>query len=162
VVAVEPHPDNVALLRANLGGLDADIRHAAVGRTGGETRIVNPDASEWAFRTGEADAEGAGPLVPVITIPNLVREKAAQGMVPLILKCDIEGAEADLFDADSDWFDAFAMVSVEPHDWMLPDQLTANGFLRAHLRTPRSLLLQGENLVSVLVGPPTKQPRTRT
>jgi hypothetical protein len=96
---------------------------------------------------------GTGAAVPVTTIPILLAEAVAQGFAPFILKCDVEGAEEHLFDADSAWFDDFAMVSCEPHDWMSRRRMTINGFLRAHLRTPRQLLVLRDNLVSILPGP---------
>jgi len=146
VIALEPHEGNAGLARRNTEGLDVEVRVAAIGPRPGEARIENPGGEEWGFRFSEA---GIGAAVPVTTIPALIAEAAALGFEPFILKCDVEGAEIDLFDADSAWFDAFAMVSCEPHDWMSKRRMTINGFLRAHLRTPRQLLIQGDNLLSI-------------
>ena len=151
VIALEPHEGNAELARRNTAGLDVDVRVAAIGPRRGEARIANPDGKEWGFRVSES---GTGPAVPVTTIPALIEEAGQQGFLPFILKCDVEGTERDLFDADSAWFDDFAMVSCEPHDWMGRRWLTINGFLRAHLRTPRQLLIQGDNLLSLALPPP--------
>ena len=145
VVSIEPHPGNVALLRRNTEGLAVEVMAAAIGPAPGETRILNPDASEWAFQTG---TDGEGPALPVIGVRELIAAKKAEGCAPFIFKCDIEGAEAALFGPDSDWFDEFAMVSVEIHDWLFPDRPTSPGFLQAHARTRRALLVAGENLLS--------------
>jgi FkbM family methyltransferase len=150
VIALEPHEGNAALAERNTEGLDVDVRRAAIGPGRGEARIVNPSGEEWGFRMGTT---GDGPVVAVTTVPDLIAEAALQGLVPFILKCDIEGAEEKLFDADSAWFDDFAMVSCEPHDWMMRRRMTINGFLRAHLRTPRQFLVQGDNLVSLALDP---------
>lgn len=146
VIALEPHAGNAALARRNTAGLAVELRVAAIGASPGTARIVNPDAKEWEFRVAE---HGTGEAVAVTTIPALLEEAARDGCAPFILKCDVEGAEEFLFDADSAWFDEFAMVSCEPHDWMNRRRMTINGFLRAHLRTPRQLVIHGDNLVSL-------------
>jgi FkbM family methyltransferase len=150
IIAVEPHAGNAAVCRCNLEGLDAIVHTAAIGPERGTARIANPQAMEWSFRV-TASEQHAADAVPVLTIPDLLDAAAAEGCAPFILKCDIEGHEAKLFGSRSAWFDGFAMVSCEPHDWMNSGRSTINGFLRAHLRTRRQLLIAGENLLSVVM-----------
>ncbi len=38
---------------------------------------------------------------------------------PWIVKVDIEGGEADLFAANTEWVDAVPVIIIELHDWML-------------------------------------------
>ena len=42
IVAVEPAPDNFALLRKNCAGLDVDLREAGIGAVDGTARLSDP------------------------------------------------------------------------------------------------------------------------
>lgn len=65
-----------------------------------------------------------------------------------MLKVDIEGFEADLFD-QPETFDEFYVTFVELHDWMLPKQRTSASFLRVAAALDRDFILHGENVVSI-------------
>ena len=45
-------------------------------------------------------------------------------------KIDIESFEDDLFARNTEWFDAFPVVVIELHDWLLPGKLTSQNFLK--------------------------------
>jgi len=149
IVALEPDEDNFDLLRANTLGLDIDARCAAVGARDGETAVVDPGEGEWGYRT---EVGGAGPRVPVHAASRLVADKRAAGFAPYIAKIDIEGAEGELFAADTDWADAFPLVIVELHDWLLPKAGTARTFLRWAAGRDRDFVHIGENVFSIANG----------
>ncbi|MEJ7638766.1 MAG: FkbM family methyltransferase [Singulisphaera sp.] len=103
VLAVEPEPENVALLRRNLidnGCRNATVCECAVGATRGVAHFsldestgstghlgISPTAGESAVGTGKVQ------VIPtdVETIDDLV---AAHAVTPNVMKMDIEGGEA--------------------------------------------------------------------
>jgi len=146
VLAIEPAADNFALLQANVAGLDVDARLAAIGAQDGETTLVDPGEGEWGYRT---QAGAPGPRVAVLSAARLVAEARAAGLAPFIAKIDIEGGEADLFAGDTGWVDAFPLLIVELHDWLLPRAGTSRGFLRCMAERDRDFVFLGENVFSI-------------
>ncbi len=68
---------------------------------------------------------------------------------PFILKIDIEGGEADLFDDEPEVFARFPVLIIELHDWMLPRGGTSRPFLRWHAAQDRDFVHIGENVFSL-------------
>jgi hypothetical protein len=87
--------------------------------------------------------------VPVVTIDDAFA--SSRGDTPLIVKIDIEGFENDLFAANTDWIQRTYAVFIEPHDWMLPGELSSRTFQQAMSRAPFELCIRGENLLYVQV-----------
>ena len=98
VVALEAHPDNVALLRENVGRnrrTNVVVRHSALWSTDGTTSFGDGPATS----AGSVFAEGGKQLsVPSLSLDSLI---ASTGPVDL-LKLDVEGAEFDILDAASE------------------------------------------------------------
>ena len=142
IVAVEPDPANAALLRRNLEGRsNCIVVEAAIGAERGFVALYNCGPS-WAVRT-----ERASSGVPVITIEDAFAQSG--GDTPLIVKIDIEGFEKDLFATNTDWIERSYVVVIEPHDWMLPGELSSRSFQEAMVRYPFELCIRGENLMYV-------------
>ncbi len=127
--------------------------HAAVASRAGELS-VHPQAEPWAHTTEWAPA-GASQRVPAVTVPQLLAldwlaaTGSAAPVVPFLAKIDIEGFEADLFSVDPAWMDAFPLVIIELHDWLLPGRATSKGFLAAVAARDRDFVILGENVFSV-------------
>jgi FkbM family methyltransferase len=143
IVALEPQAENFALLQDNVAGLDVDARRAAIGSRDGEAALVDPGEGEWGYRTA------AGRGVRVEGAARLVAEKRAAGYTPYIAKIDIEGAEAELFAADTAWADSFPLVIIELHDWLLPRAGTSRAFLAWAGARQRDFVPVGENVFSI-------------
>ena len=62
-------------------------------------------------------------------------------------KIDIEGFESDLFADNLDWLDRFAVVAIEPHDWMFPGQGTSLSFQKAMAARDFEMVICGQNLI---------------
>ena len=142
VVAVEPDPQNAAILQRNLAStLHATVLEAAIGAEAGFAAVSQSDGG-WATQTSRAD-QG----VAILTIDQ------AAATVPngelFLVKVDIEGFESDLFASNLDWLDRVSAVFVEPHDWMLPARKTSRTFQRAFAARDFDLLMIGENLLFV-------------
>jgi len=128
-LCVEPDPGNLEILRANVRSVDdgAAIYGACVG--GRERRVTMATTSgEWGYRMSDADeADGA---IDVMTMDALLEDAGFDRIG--VLKCDIEGAEAEVFADCRSWIDRVDAMSVECHlDMMRTDALlgavSANG-----------------------------------
>lgn len=143
IIAVEPHPGNFAELERRMAGDPLCLcLHAALANFDGSVEMEDPGLTECGFRTRRT---GTG--TPAYRLDTIIAT-ASWPVAPFILKIDIEGFEADLFD-DPATFDAFYVAFVELHDWMLPRQRTSASFLRAVAHLDRDFLLHGENVVSI-------------
>ncbi len=140
IVAVEPDPDNLAMLRSNVAdNPSVTVIEAAIGSRPGH---VSMTGSGWSVQTKRS--EGG---CPVVTIGE------AFGQIPggelFIVKIDIEGFESDLFAENTDWIDRTAIVYIEPHDWKYPGKGTSKSFQAAFGKRDFEIHLSGENIVYV-------------
>jgi len=146
VVAIEPATSNVDVLRRNVEGLDVEVMRAALSSHTGASKIVDPGLGHWGMRT-EAVPHGSGDVTN-ITISELLGTHEA-GLFPFLVKIDIEGAEKDVFSANTEWIPRTAVIMVELHDWLLPKQGTALPFLQAIRQFDRDFILSGDTVVSI-------------
>jgi FkbM family methyltransferase len=141
VVAVEPEPGNLSILRKNADNQSRlFVLAAAIGSTEGFVSVKNEGLS-WGAQTSRAKHG-----VPIVTMADAFR--TAQGC-PFIAKIDIEGFESDLFSHNLDWLNDVFVVYIEPHDWMLPGKHTSRSFQRAMGQKNFEIFIAGENLVFV-------------
>lgn len=145
IIAFEPDAENCALLRQNTKGLDATIHEAAIGSSDGFVNIHDPGEGEWAYRT-EPDQSGSCVQLSML---RMVREAIEAGYEPFYVKIDIEGGEAHLFDKNTEWVQEFPIMSVELHDWLIPQGGTAKSFLHCIAALDRDFVIRGENVFSI-------------
>jgi len=112
VACVEPEPGNVDILRRNVAALTSPTVIAAC--VGGWRRRVTLDATRGEFMVtmSELDDEHVG-TVDVVTMEDVL-DQAGIGEVDL-LKCDIEGAERELFASSQSWIGRIDTIVVECH-----------------------------------------------
>jgi len=146
VVAIEPAASNVGVLRQNVDGLDVEVICAAISSHAGASKIIAPGLGHWGMRT-EAAPQGGGDVAN-ITIPELLGSREA-GLFPFLIKIDIEGAKKEVFSANTEWIPRTAVIMVELHDRLLPNQGTALPFLQAVQQCDRDFILSGETVVSI-------------
>jgi FkbM family methyltransferase len=139
ILAIEPEEGNFRELCARSDDMTIPI-NAGLASFDGHLEVFDPGLGEMGFRTRDAE-QG----IPAVRLATLLGSHAGE---PFILKIDIEGAEADLFD-DPALLDRFMVIFFEPHDWMIPQAGTASSFIRAIAGLDRDLLISGENLVSI-------------
>ena len=149
VVAIEPEPENFALLLANTEGLPVVPVPAALMPAPGRVEIEDPGGNAWSFRTKPARQEAAN-TVSAISVDEIFAAHA-DICLPFIVKIDIEGAERDVFDCPAKWVDQVPLIVVELHDWMLPGARTAQPVLSRLLQSDRDFVIIGENLFSMLI-----------
>ena len=129
VVCVEPAADNAALLRRNLEAFATRVQviEAAAGGTSGDASFA-AEGPSWG-RHLLADGT-AGVHVHRASMDELMA-RAGLDTVDL-LKVDIEGAEAELFDTPKPWMARVGILIIELHNTIsmttLTDTLCAAGF----------------------------------
>lgn len=120
IVAVEPEPGNLEILQLNLSAIAdrAMCWPVAVGASDGRA-ILTTDSGEHGFTIlGTGPREGTD--VEVITLRRVLDESGIDRVD--VLKCDIEGAERDLFADCAEWIALVGWLEIECHEpYRLPD-----------------------------------------
>ncbi|MDA8375735.1 MAG: FkbM family methyltransferase [Planctomycetia bacterium] len=133
IFAVEPEDGNMMQLHANvaLGPSPGNVRVVqAFAAANGGIASIDRSRGEYAYRMAAA-GEDAGPEVEKIPVAMLVaRASGGDGVVDL-LKCDVEGTEAEIFATCRTWIGWVEAAVVETHPPYSPERLladlTANG-----------------------------------
>jgi FkbM family methyltransferase len=116
VLAVEPEPSNVAMLRRNVAAFpQIDVIEAGVWPHPGWLALEDVGKGYWGMRV-RATGDPAG--VPAVTIPELM-ERAGTDWVDFV-KIDIEGSEHELFSDETEWLCAVGALMLELHDRYRP------------------------------------------
>jgi FkbM family methyltransferase len=151
VVAVEPDAANMAMVERNASGPVKLVRACVAG----VARTVTLDRSEaaWGFRmadgTGRANGGATTEEIRAVTLPQLLAESGISGGADL-LKCDIEGAEEELFAHAREWIDRFDLMIVEVHRDYTVDRLLAD-IRRADARAWSHRVLNSGSTFSVVL-----------
>lgn len=131
IIAVEPDPDNFRMLAENLrnaGLANCSIAvRAFAGSQHAFAELRDSGNGAWGMRMGPL-AESGTPVLPLAEIAGLAKTSA-----PLVLKCDIEGAERQLFVKIRDWEHLIRYILLELHTEFLSVQemracLESSGF----------------------------------
>lgn len=144
IIAIEPEPDNFALLAKNVSGYP-NIKPimAAVSDHTGRVSLTNDGTDPWAWRV-EEDQIGETALT---TIPEVLAQEPGSAL--FIVKIDIEGAEEFLFRSNTDWAVDVPLIVFESHDWLFPGRGTAHAILSRLVEQRRDYLQKGENTFSL-------------
>jgi FkbM family methyltransferase len=146
IIAVEPAPENFALLRRNCAAVDIDFRLAGISSKDGRGYIDTGHGGHMGFRTR---LEPPGIEIDLISVGSLLASKPGTAYSPFLLKIDIEGAEKSLFDGDTESINRFPLIIFEPHDWLMPGQRTSQEFFRFHATSGREFCMKHENVASI-------------
>lgn len=145
IYAIEPEPDNFAILTRNCAGYDHIVPlQLAISDRETHVTLANPSGEPWAWETVEAVGGG----IPTTTIERLLARQ--DGTEPLIVKVDIEGFEVELFRSNTGWVDHTPVIVFESHDSMFPWRGTAHAMLSVLVAQPREYLQRGENIFAIL------------
>lgn len=117
IVAVEPEPSNYGLLVRNTAAYtNITPLHAALWNRKTLLEIENPEAGKNAFRM-QACGDSGGGSIQALTPADVLEFSGFPRLD--ILKLDIEGAEKELFEGNSNaWLDKTDVIIIELHDWM--------------------------------------------
>lgn len=145
IVAVEPEPTSFALLRRNVDGIpDITVLQAALWGERRTVGISDRGQSSWSNRVfGDDDGR------PSVQVPTVVLDELVDDLDPefLVVKIDIEGAEAEVFAGECLWLRRVDVLIIELHDWMRPWTGTARQVLRKVLERPFDVVLLGEHVI---------------
>jgi FkbM family methyltransferase len=145
VLAVEPEAGNFALLKQNVDHAYVQPIQAAISSAPGRMRVLDPGSGHWSFQTERADDGTVGCLMI-----NEIYAQTESRCFPFLVKVDIEGAEADLFGANTEWVAKTPLLIVELHDWMLPRTANSRPFLQCVSQLNRDFLYVGtEEIYSI-------------
>jgi FkbM family methyltransferase len=115
LIAVEPDGGNFQMLVVNLRAAGLGHRAIAVQAFAGAQRgfagMVDSKNGEWGIRMGPKAARG----VPVIPICDLAASEET-----VVVKCDIEGSEKELFFCLRDWEHRVSLMILELHTELFP------------------------------------------
>ena len=140
IYAIEPEPDNFAILVKNCSVYENIVPvRAAVSDNETKVSLRNVSDEPWAWETKESETG----TVPTVIIPNLVLQEANATL--FIVKIDIEGFEVELFRSNIEWVSQTPLVVYEPHDWLFPWRGTAHAMLSVLSEQRRDYLQRGEN-----------------
>lgn len=142
ILAVEPSEDNCELITRNCHGNDVWLYYGALADKPRTLTLEDPRESDWGFRVGEKGES----KVPCQGIADILSHMDSEIYDPFILKLDIEGGEALVFEGECTWMELFALIVVELHDWMLPNQGTSTNFIKAVSRHGFEVITRGENV----------------
>lgn len=150
VVAIEPDPGNFKLLALNSNGLRIEPVEAALSSAHGHVRLVDPGQGHGAYRTEALNgAEKKDGQIRCVTIDDIYQQHSGQ-CFPFIVKVDIEGGEADLFSANTEWVKQTPVLIIELHDWMLTKSARSQAFLRCISTLDRDFVYTGgEDIFSI-------------
>lgn len=149
VVAIEPDEGNFKLLALNVEGLRVEPMRAALSSVRGYARVVDSGEGHWGYRTEKLiGAVQSSNSVPCVTIDDIYQRYSGQSF-PFIVKIDIEGGEADLFAANTDWVDNTPLLIVELHDWLLLKSASSRTFLQCVSNLDRDFVYIGEDVYSI-------------
>lgn len=120
-VAIEPGPDNLQHLRANLSIHKAQVRVIAAALAG---RAGRGFLDEGHGRSVDHRLADAGTSVELRTLEDVIDEVAPGGETIQLLKMDIEGGEADVLEAlPESHLRRIQRIALEFHDNVVPGSL---------------------------------------
>jgi FkbM family methyltransferase len=147
VFALEPERHNYEILERNCRGYP-NIAHkqAAISCIDEMAYLEDPGQGDWGFRTTSSPATNGIP-VPAYSIESI--EKLFPEAELLLVKIDIEGGEARLFEKNLSWVERAMVIIIELHDWLLPGTANSRNCLQALSGFNRDFVHIRENVFSI-------------
>jgi FkbM family methyltransferase len=146
IVTLEPDDDNFALVQANnahLGERHLPLNGGIWNRSAG-LRIINPESGAAAYRVEEVSLNSEEAQIRAYTVDEVCELTGSDEA--LYVKIDIEGAQAALFESNTDWVTRTWLISVELDDWLFPWQGTSQSLFRTLSRYPFDYLMRDESI----------------
>ena len=117
IICIEPDEENMSLLRRNVsivsGYSSAMFFQCFLSDNPGEMHI-DRSRPAWAFRMSPGRSK-SGESIPAKTVDQILEETGTIGRRVDLFKCDIEGAEAQLFRSPGPWLSRVSCLVVETH-----------------------------------------------
>jgi FkbM family methyltransferase len=118
ILAVEPATSNITLLDRNTRSwTNITCLQAAVWSHPSWVQVANPKDEPNAFRMSES-LDSRKENIPAYTIAQLIERQGCKRLD--LLKMDVEGAEAEIFQNGAAWLDRVKVLIIELHDRIVP------------------------------------------
>ena len=124
IIAVEPHPENFALLQKNIERFpNIEALQAALWYKDEPVGLWDPEEGAWGFRVKQGTAAstetteevaGSDLLISGVSI-DAILSRYELGSID-ILKLDVEGSEKEIFEHADSWIDSVRVIVAELHD----------------------------------------------
>ena len=151
IYCIEPNAANFAILQQNVAPYpNITALNGGVWGKHCNLKISNPDSGSASFRLQETAGASPSDSGPSDSLPSYTIDEIRLGAVPnplLIVKIDIEGAEASVFAEPVDWLAHCGLLIIELHDWLLPGEGTSKNLFKRIGENDVDVILQGENLL---------------
>lgn len=166
VLAVEPDPGNFDLLKNNAAPFGGRIRcvRACVAAT---RRTVTLDRTAfegepWAFAMADAHEGSPAEAIDAITIDGLLADAGIDASAPIdLVKCDIEGAEHEVFEHGARWLARARVLVVELHAPYRADAFLDHLRLSGAPATAHTILKEDTAIQVVLIEPASEAGASR-
>lgn len=147
VFALEPEEHNYEILSLNCRNIPNISReHAAISCIDELVYLEDPGGGDWGFRT--TNRPNANMIsVPAYSIATIMNRFPKAEL--FLVKIDIEGGEARLFESNLEWIQQAIIIIIELHDWLLPGTANSRNCLTALSRHNRDFVHIGENVFSI-------------
>jgi FkbM family methyltransferase len=146
---IEPDKSNFALLQQNTATYPNVIcLNGGVWNKSCHLEIQNPLGGSASFRLQETSAPSDSSSSSVLRAYTVleVLQRAEKNRLFLV-KMDIEGGEAQVFQDSAEWLKLTAVLIIELHDWLMPAQGTSRNFFKRLGENNFDVVLRGENLL---------------
>lgn len=144
VVCIEPEAGNITQAKRNNASVHVHYLQAALGSKGSIGSLLDLGLGNNGYRI---DHHTPG-TIPIVAVQDLVHRYPTPTYLPFIIKIDIEGSESEVFSQATEWIEAFPLLIIELHDWMLPGSCNAQNFLKAIAPLNRDFTYSGESIFS--------------
>jgi len=115
IIAVEPHPENFAVLQKNVAKHPRITPvQAALWHEDTALGLWDPEQGHWGFRVVHADDSEPGLQIHGVSIASLMLDHALETID--LLKIDVEGSELEIFEHAAGWIDSVGALVAELHD----------------------------------------------
>jgi len=130
VIALEPSPENFALLTQNVSSFEnIQAINGALWNESGRLVVTDPGRGSWGLTVKASDDSGTndpgnaggpsdGSAVPAFTVSDIMRDYGVDRLD--LLKLDIEGSEKEVLSSSDSWISRVSAISVELHDRFKP------------------------------------------
>lgn len=145
IVAVEPDAQNFGMLTLNTESLGDRVVRLRGGIWNSSARLViaNPEAAAAAFQVRELETS-ADEGMRAYTVAEICEMYGAAA--PLIVKLDIEGAQAAVFRSNTAWVENTGLITLELDDWLIPWGGTSRNFFATVSQYPYEYLIRDESV----------------
>jgi FkbM family methyltransferase len=145
IFTVEPEANNFELLSENVAPYGDSITaiRGAVWPRSELLHIKNKEAGAAAYQV-QPIAGHAGESIRGYTIDELLRLAANDSA--FIVKLDIEGAQKNLFQQNTEWVARTNLIILELDDWQFPWAGTSRSFFSCVSQQPFEYLISGEHI----------------